>query len=56
MSAGTMADEFVAQGCAIPARQEGRPDQRLADYAALLADAGKPDVPDLYVSRNYEYF
>lgn len=55
-SAGSIAEEF--QRCGIhfhPARKA----DRLTGWTVmrrLLADAGKPDVPGLYVARTCEYF
>lgn len=54
--AGSIADEFGAKGVSLrPAKKADRISgwQRMR---RLLADAGKPDVPGLYVSRSAEYF
>lgn len=53
---GSIAAEFAAKGVALlPARKGDRISgwQRMK---RMLADAGKPDVPGLYVSRACEYF
>jgi hypothetical protein len=55
-SAGSISDEFAAAGVTFqPARKADRVSgwQRMK---RLLADAGKPDLPGLYVSRDCEYF
>jgi Phage terminase large subunit len=55
-SAGSIADEFDRAGVHFePAKKADRISgwQRMK---RLLADAGKPDVPGLYVSRSCEYF
>lgn len=53
---GSIADEFIRGGVRFyPAKKA----DRLTGWAImrrLLADAGKPDVPGLYVSRSCEYF
>jgi hypothetical protein len=55
-AAGSIADEFRAQGVIFhPAKKA----DRLTGWTRmkrLLADAGKPDVPGLYVSRDCKYF
>lgn len=55
-SAGSIADEFRCYGVHFaPAKKA----DRLTGWnimRRLLADAGKPDVPGLYVSRGCEYF
>lgn len=54
--AGSIADEFIRGGVYFsPAKKA----DRLTGWnimRRLLADAGKPDVPGLYVSRNCTYF
>ena len=54
--AGSIANEFSRCGVLFrPARKA----DRLTGWTTmrrLLADAGKPDVPGLYISRNCEYF
>lgn len=53
---GSIADEFMR--CGVVFRPAKKAD-RLAGWNIMrrfLADAGKPDVPGLYVSRNCEYF
>jgi hypothetical protein len=55
-SAGTIADEFRRQGVFFRPARKG---SRVAGWETmrrLLQDAGKPDVPGLYVSRLAEYF
>jgi Phage terminase large subunit len=55
-SAGSISDEFAQAGVSFqPARKADRISgwQRMK---RLLADAGKPDVPGLYISRSCEYF
>lgn len=53
---GTIAQEFARKGVTFhPARKA----DRITGWQLmrrLLADAGKPDVPGLYVSRSCEYF
>ncbi|MGI8894414.1 MAG: hypothetical protein ACR2HE_01950, partial [Casimicrobiaceae bacterium] len=55
-AAGSIADEFARAGVRfIPAQKA----DRLTGWTKmkrLLADAGKPDVPGLYIVRNAEYF
>lgn len=53
---GSIADEFAR--CGVHFRPAKKAD-RLTGWSImrrLLADAGKPDVPGLYVSRSCEYF
>lgn len=54
--AGSIADEFRAAGVHFyPARKA----ERIAGWTVmrrLLQDAGKPDVPGLYIARHCEYF
>jgi hypothetical protein len=54
--AGSIADEFVRGGVRFhPAKKA----DRLTGWnimRRLLADAGKPDLPGLYISRNCTYF
>lgn len=54
--AGSIADEFARAGVRFhPAKKA----DRITGWQLMrrmLADAGKPDVPGLYVSRNCEYF
>jgi hypothetical protein len=55
-SAGSISDEFAAAGVTFqPARKQDRISgwQRMK---RMLADAGKPDVPGLFISRSCEYF
>lgn len=55
-SAGSIADEFQRAGVRF---REARKADRLTGWNVmrrLLSDAGKPDVPGLYVSRGCEYF
>jgi len=55
-STGSIADEFARKGVYfVPAKKA----DRISGWQLMrrmLADAGKPDVPGLYVSRNCEYF
>lgn len=55
-SSGSIADEFARHGvCFEPARKA----DRITGWQLMrrmLADAGKPDVPGLYISRGCEYF
>ena len=54
--ASSIADEFRAKGvCLLPAKKGDRISgwQRMR---RMLADAGKPDVPGLYISRSAKYF
>ena len=55
-SAGSIADEFRRAGVNfVPANKA----DRVTGWNVvrrMLADAGKPDVPGLYISRNCEYF
>jgi len=54
--AGSIADEFMRAGVHFdPAKKT----DRLTGWnilRRLLSDAGKPDVPGLYISRGCEYF
>ena len=55
-AAGIIADEFAAAGVSF---QPARKNDRISGWQRmkrLLADAGKPDVPGLYISRACEYF
>jgi hypothetical protein len=55
-SAGSIAEELLAEGVDFePARKADRA-TGWAIMRALLADAGKVDVPGLYVSRDCSYF
>ncbi|HEY5310039.1 MAG TPA: hypothetical protein VIK97_16110, partial [Casimicrobiaceae bacterium] len=55
-SRGSIAEEFRREGVTfIPAKKS----DRITGWNVmrrLLQDAGKPDVPGLYVSRGCEYF
>jgi len=55
-ASGSIADEFIRGGVwFIPAKKA----DRLTGWnimRRLLSDAGKPDVPGLYISRSCEYF
>ena len=56
VAAASIADEFAAAGVRFtPARKAGRVDG-WSRMKALLADAGKSDVPGLYVSRRCRYW
>lgn len=54
--AGAIADEFRREGVSfVPAKKA----DRLTGWQIMrrmLADAGKPDVPGLYIARNCKYF
>jgi len=55
-SAGSISDEFSRKGVYF---QPAKKADRITGWQKmkrLLADAGKPDVPGLYVSRECEYF
>jgi hypothetical protein len=55
-SAGSIADEFARAGVTF---QPARKADRISGWQKmkrLLADAGKPDKPGLYISRSCEYF
>lgn len=54
--AGSISDEFRAAGVYF---QEAKKADRITGWnimRRLLADAGKPDIPGLYISRACEYF
>lgn len=56
MSSGSIADEFARGGVRF---QPAKKADRITGWQMmrrLLADAGKPDVPGVYVSRACEYF
>ena len=56
LSSGSIADEFARGGVRF---QPAKKADRITGWQMtrrLLADAGKPDVPGLYVSRGCEYF
>lgn len=56
ISSGTIADEFRRAGVAFdPARKGGRA-HGWEIMRRLLLDAGKPDLPGLYVSRRCQYW
>ncbi|HEX3486255.1 MAG TPA: phage terminase large subunit [Micropepsaceae bacterium] len=55
-ASGSIADEF--RRCGVVFREAKKAD-RITGWTTmrrLLADAGKPDVPGLYISRNCEYW
>lgn len=55
-SAGSIANEFMARGVHFT---EARKADRMSGWnimRRLLSDAGKPDVPGLYISRSCSYF
>ena len=55
-SAGAIGDEFRKAGVSF---RSARKSDRLTGWAILrrlLQDAGKPDLPGLYIARNCEYF
>lgn len=53
---GSLADEFSRKGVTFLPARKGDRIQGWQRMKRLLADAGKPDVPGLYVSRSCEYF
>lgn len=56
LSSGSIADEFARGGVRF---QPAKKADRITGWQTmrrLLADAGKPDVPGLYISRGCEYF
>jgi len=55
-SSGSIADEFVRGGVRFPPAKKADRISGWQRMRRLLADAGKPDVPGLYVSRACEYF
>lgn len=55
-SGGSIADEFSNKGVYFRPAQKGGRVTGWEKMRRLLADAGKPDVPGLYVSRSCEYF
>jgi Phage terminase large subunit len=55
-AAGSISDEFAAAGVRF---QPARKRDRISGWQKMkrmLADAGKPDVPGLFISRSCEYF
>lgn len=55
-SAGSIADEFARAGVRFSPAKKG---DRISGWQLMrrmLADAGKPDKPGLYISRSCEYF
>lgn len=55
-AAGTIADEFAQAGVRFTKANKGDRIPGWQKMARMFADAGKPDVPGLYVSRDCEYF
>ncbi len=55
-SAGSLADEFANAGVAFQPAQKADRITGWQRMRRLLADAGKPDRPGLYVSRACTYF
>jgi hypothetical protein len=53
---GAIADEFGAKGVSLMPAKKGDRITGWQRMKRMLADAGKPDVPGLYVSRACEYF
>lgn len=54
--AGSIADEFGAKGVSLRPAKKGDRITGWQKMKRMLADAGKPDVAGLYVSRSCEYF
>lgn len=54
--AGSIADEFGAKGVTLYPAKKGDRITGWQRMRRMLADAGKPDVPGLYVSRGCSYF
>jgi hypothetical protein len=54
--AGSIADEFKRYKVHLKPAKKGDRVSGWAKMRRMLADAGKPDVPGLYISRNCEYF
>ncbi len=54
-SAGSLADEFASKGVYFLPARKGDRIQGWQRMKRMLADAGKPDVPGLYISRACEY-
>ena len=52
----SIADEFAAKGVTLHPAKKGDRITGWQKMRRMLADAGKPDVPGLYVSRTCEYF
>jgi len=55
-SSGSIADEFKRCGVQFRRAKKGDRIYGWERMRRMLADAGKPDVPGLYISRNCEYF
>ena len=55
-SAGTIADEFSRCGVRFTPAKKGSRISGWTTMKRLLADAGKPDVPGLYIARSCKYF
>lgn len=55
-SAGSIADEFARAGVTFQPAKKGDRISGWQRMRRMLADAGKPDVPGLYVSRACAYF
>jgi Phage terminase large subunit len=55
-SAGSISDEFAAAGVTFQQAKKGDRISGWQRMKRLLADAGKPDVPGLFISRSCEYF
>jgi hypothetical protein len=53
---GTIAEEFRRCGVYFDPAEKGDRVTGWTRMKRLLADAGKPDVPGLYISRACEYF
>jgi len=54
--AGSIANEFKRYKVHLRPAKKGDRVSGWAKMRRMLADAGKPDVPGLYISRNCEYF
>ncbi len=53
---GSIADEFLRAGVRFKRANKGSRSAGWEKMRRLLADAGKPDVPGLYISRHCRYF
>ncbi|MDA3919940.1 MAG: phage terminase large subunit [Salinisphaera sp.] len=54
--AGSIADEFKRAGVYFMPAKKGSRQSGWETMRRMLQDAGKPDVPGLYISRSAEYF
>jgi hypothetical protein len=56
LAAGTIAEEFSRQGVFFRPARKGERVHGWEEMRRMLQDAGKPDVPGLYVSRGCDYW